>query len=494
MKLSSLMLCSLLLVASCGKKVAYSDRELSMSKVSTLIDRGEFESAIKILEAQRAKSRHDIEINTKLLHALAGAGGFEALKAVSIAKEVETQFKDFKAHTEAQGEKELQKQAESLFAQLEKALEPIPLLTLEQRKRLDQAIDLYSEVGMTLDSAGKYNNFKWGTLHVWRLAITIKDMITEMKLLSAEKLDLKKIEKIILPRLDSIGQDMFKSYQLYSHSFDKIKKFTDTIDRVVAKTINQKDFKLKVNVLAQSEGEFYESLVKDNVRAAAAILNKLSGIYQEKGYAQGIKDSRDKNLPSEAELKESAKKIEMLIRVAVENFSKENQEIESKLKSIFTENLKKELVEAVKFSVKAKNSKPLQDLMELKQPELEIIKAYYQLLSKEIKESDLEENIRAEVDVLDKKVHLEMLKAELSELSKKFNEDVSGLGTDVDAVLKQNAEKDKAHREQVNTQVKELEDYLDNLSGELQESLKGKNPDKAKMEKISKQTKELVES
>lgn len=462
-----------------------------------LLNQGNYEPAIKILEPRHAANPQDPEVNKKLLHAYAGAGGFEALKVVSIAKEVENLFKEFKLTQEDDAKKELKAQALILLTQLEKALEPIPNLTQAQKNRLDQAINFYGEIGLKLETAGNYNNFKWGTLHVWRLAVNLKELISELKVQSTQDLDIKMVEKIVLPRVELMGQDLFKTYQLYSHSFDKIKKITDGLNKIIGKTINDKDFKLKVSTLATSEGEFYEQLAKDNIKVASSILNKISDLYRTGGYEKGVKVTTKKNLPSEAEILESGKRIETLVKVFVEGFAKENPEIEAKLRSIFTEQLKVEIIEAAKLSIKQRNTQPLALLLDSKRPELEPLKGYYLVLTQQIKSSDLEESVKEEIEALKKKVDLELLKAELKVLSQDFNKELAFVEQDGNAAFKKSSEKIEARKGQLRSQIKELEDYLNDLGKEYQEGLNipssDKVLDKQDAEKISKEIKEFVE-
>src|SRR5690606_34288350 len=131
----------------------------------------------------------------------------------------------------------------------------IPEINIKQKLRLNQAIDLYQGLGFRVDNAGKDNNFKWGTLHIYRLAINLKQMVQEAKQIQTESegIDLKAVEMAMIPKLKVIGQDIFMAYKLFSNSFEKIKKITDNVDHIIAKTVNDKNFKLKVNTLAKSE-------------------------------------------------------------------------------------------------------------------------------------------------------------------------------------------------------------------------------------------------
>ena len=277
MKFNVTILLIALTLAGCGKQVNHSSQEQTMASVQSQLDKGQYESAIQTLEALRSAHPNDEEIKIKLLHSYAGAGSFEALKVVNIWKEVEGLLKDLKKQQEDELKASAKASLDNLAITLEKILEPIPELTPKQKTRLGQAIALYQELGFKVETAGKYNNFKWGTLHVYRLAVNLKEMVKEAKRIQLENqsIDLKAIEKAMIPKLKVLGQDIFMAYKLFGNSFDKIKKITDGIDKLIAKTVKDEDFKLKVSTIAKTEGEFFESLLRDNINAASVLMRNL---------------------------------------------------------------------------------------------------------------------------------------------------------------------------------------------------------------------------
>jgi hypothetical protein len=496
MKFNVFILVLSLAITGCGRKVEHSSQERTMSKVEALLDDGQFEKAIEKLEAIRLTSPNDEEIKIKLLHSYAGAGGFEALKVMSIWQEIEVLLKEYKTLQEKKIKASVKDGLDNLAIELEKLLAPIPKLTSKQKVRLTQAIDLYHELGFKIETAGKYNNFKWGSLHIYRLAVNLKEMVQEAKKLQTEsdEVDLKAIEKAIIPRLKTLGQDIFMAYKLYSNSFAKIKKITASLDKIIAKTINDDNFRLKVNTLAQSEGEFFKSLMKDNIHAASVLLRKLGDIYQENGHKEKLETLIKTALPSDTEIKDTEARIEILVKLFIENFSSDHPEIEEKLKSIFTEGLKQEILTAAKESIKLKNTQPLQELLVSKKPEVEIINSFYLILKGDISSSDIEENIKEEVESLRKKVDLEMLKNELKTIALNLREDSKVVELGVDAVLHKNRDQLIEREKVVQEQIKWIEEYLGKLSEGLKESLNSENPDKEEVEKIVQDTKAFVES
>lgn len=484
-----------LVLAGCGKKIDSSSKDASVSKASALLDSGNFEGAIQVLEPLHASNPNDAEVNDKLLHAYAGAGSFEALKVAEIWKEIESIIEDIKKDQKDKLKKATLQNADNLVGEIERILKPIPELTDLQKQRLDQAIKLYKDLGLTVESAGKYNNFKWGVLHTYRLAINVKAIVSSVRRSNQEsgKVDLKGIEKLVMPKLKLVGQDLFMAYKLYSNSFDKIKKVTDSIDKILAKTIKDENFKLKINTLAKDEGEFFKSLINDNIKASSSLLSMLGDIYHNNGHKEKMKELV-KKLPTEEELKETQKRIETLVKVFIDQFNNDHPEVEGKLKAIFTEQLKLEVLDAVKLSLKARNTNPLKELLESKKPEVEVLKSYYLILKGDLEASDLEENLKAEVEIIKKKVDLEMLKSELKEIAEAFRADAKVVELGGEALLAKNAEQLKIRKEALEIEINKIRDDLDGLTDELKENLNAVDADKEKQDEIIQEVKVLVEN
>lgn len=493
MKPIILMMILALSLIGCGKKIESSSKEVSISKASSLLDAGEYESAIQVLEPLHNANPDDPEVGKKLLHAYAGAGSFEALKVASIWKEIEVILDDIKEKQKEKLKKASLESVSSLLSEVERILQPIPELSELQVKRLNQAIRLYQDLGMTVENAGKYNNFKWGVLHTYRLAITIKSIVSSVRRSQAEEPEnFKAIEKLVLPKLKMIGQDLFMAYKLYSNSFDKIKKITESIDKILAKTIKDENFKLKINTLAKNEGEFFKSLINDNIKAASSLLNMLGDIYQNNGHKERVK-ALVKKLP-EQELKDSLKRTEQLLKIFIAQFNEDHPEVENKLRSIFTDELKTEVLEAIKQSLKVKNTDPLKELLSSKKPEVEVLKSYYLILKGDFDESDLEENIKIEVENLKKKVDLEMLKAELEEIINDLKKDTKVVELGAEALIAKNEEQLRLRKEALEVEIGKIKEDLSDLTDELKENLGAEDHDAEAEAEIIQDVKNLVEN
>ncbi len=496
MKFNVTILLIALSVAGCGKKVDHDSKTTTLSAVEAQLNSGQYEKAIETLEALRVNHPNDEQIKIKLLHSYAGAGSFEALKVVGIWKEIEGLLKEFKNRQKEDLKASAKQSLDNFAIELEKLLAPIPELSPKQKLRLNQAIALYQELGFKVETAGKYNNFKWGTLHIYRLAVNLKEMVKEAKQIQVEgdSIDLKAIEKAMVPKLKVMGQDIFMAYKLFGNSFDKIKKITESVDKIIAKTVNDKEFKLKVNALAKSEGEFFSSLIQDNINAASVLIRKLGDIYVENGHKERLENLVKTALPSEQEIKESQRRIEALVKVFIKNFTSEHPEIEEKLKSIFTEDLKKEIIAAAKESIKVKNTNPLKELLSSKKPEIEVLNSYYLLLKDEVKASDIEEDIKDELESLKSKVDLELIKEELKAIAEALKEDTKVVQLGAEAIVYKTRDQLLERQKVLEKEIKWLEKYLGDLGQDLKQSIESENPDKEEMNEIIQDTKDFVES
>lgn len=489
------MLLSVIAISGCGKKVELGSDNKKLSSIQAQMDNKQFERAIPALEAMRIANPQHTEVGIKLLHAYAGAATFETVEVIIIWKEIEAALKEIKEAQKNKLDKSIKVSVDGIIADLEKVVAPIPQLSDLQQKRLNQAISLYQELGLEAETAGKYNNFKWGSLHLYRLGVTIKEIVTESKRIesASPKVDLKAIEQMMLPKLKLLLQDIFMAYKLYGNSFDKVKKITESLDNIIAKTVGDEEFKLRINSMAKNEGEFFNSLIKDNSKAASVLIRKMGDIYHANGYIERIA-ALGRALPTEEEIKTSQKKVEALITVLITNLTKENPEIELKLKAIFTEDLKRDLIKAVQESIKTKNTTPLKALLSSKKPEIEVLNSYYLFLKGELETSELEENIKLELEALRSKVELELLKSELKTIEQSLKADAKTIEMGLEAMARKTVDKMLARQQILEKEIKWLEKYLGDLAEGMKQSSESNAKDDAEMEKITQDVLKYVES
>lgn len=456
-----------MLAIGCGRNIQHSSQEKAMSTAQAQLDSRQFEKAIETLESLRISNPHNEEIKIKLFHAYAGAGSFEALKVVGIWLEFETLLKEFRQNQEVNFTKQSENFAiKNLVPQLKKLLAPIPELTTRQKTRLAQAIELYQVLEFKLETAGRYSNFKWGTLHIYRLAINFKELVSEVDKfqLGDRSVDLKKIENVIIPKLKVTGQDILMAYKLFGFSFDKIKKITESLDKIVAKIVNDKDFKLIVNTNARNESEFFKSLIQDNIHVASTLIRKISAEYIKNRDNGNVPNTPETDLLLQKDVKAYEVRIETFIKIFIEKFTSKNPDIEVRLQSIFSESLKQEFLKATEECFKTKDTDPLKNLLFSKQPEVETLKSYYLLLVNEIQESELEDRIKDEIGDLNRKVELELLKEELEKIIDALKRDIRIIKLKTGTIIYKDRETLSERKMILEKEISWHDNYLRNMS------------------------------
>lgn len=244
------------LALGCGKNTKTAEGR-EMAEALHLLNSKNYEAAIPKLENICAR-RGDVDCKIKLMHAYAGAGGFEALRVMRMAKVLEKNLVEAK-----------KLKTKNLLSTTQLALEPMPLLSAHKKNRINQAIAIYDEVEPFFETAGQYNNFKWGLLHAFRLGTTFKSFYEEVRVASETKDKISAflpLRKKIGKNFESIFQDASWTYKLLKHSYPKFQKIMLKIDKLLI-PINPKSQDLYSDIIEQLEnfvGLIIEDLAVDH--------------------------------------------------------------------------------------------------------------------------------------------------------------------------------------------------------------------------------------
>lgn len=416
------LLILIVIFTGCGKKIEHNSQDSRLAKANAYINHKKFEKAVDVLEKLHQEDPYNKNIQSKLMHAMAGAGGFESLKLLKVGKEIEKLIKEFTERLERQmiydrrvvvreiepedssgntlmksehinsrnNKRKTEEDTESsqsldIIKGVEKLLEPVPNLNKRQLEYLDQAISLYQKFDIEVLNTSEYSNFKWATLHVFRMAVNIKKLVTNFQIVcpQGDSCDLFKFQILIIPGFSSFGLDLFMSYKLYEHSFDRIKDYPKAIDKIIAYLIKDKKFKLQVNTKAKNINEFYSSLIKDNSQGVNRFIKKSLDLYVHNEQTQ-----------------ETSKKVQALFQLFLENILKKNTDMESDLKDIFTDELKGKALESINLVLKKKSFDPVSELLKSKGHEMDVLTTYYKVVLGELSESEIPEQIRIDVEKL----------------------------------------------------------------------------------------------
>ena len=368
-------LVALISFTGCGRNNHQPKYQKELSSIEKLLNNRRYEDAIPKLEKlhQQYPQNHDISI--KLLHALAGASSFEALKMVEIVKQMQKTIKEMNGSDDVD---------ESMSRHILKVLAPIPVLNAKENQRLNQAIELYQRLDLKAETAGSYSNFKWGTLHLYRLVISVRAAAEVVKVATpaGKDAEMTLLEEKLIPQFEMFGIDIFMSYKLFEHSFDRVKEIPELLTKVIANFVDDQTFKLKIpSVIGRKV--FYAQLFRDNRKIVSLLANKVLKTY-----------AKDEKHP------ENEKDIVKLIYLTIENLDKSTEEMKVSLRAIYTPEFQHEVKQAFSQSLETSSSDPLKDLLGSRQQQIEILKFTYQLISKQITEADIPAEILDEVKVL----------------------------------------------------------------------------------------------
>jgi hypothetical protein len=218
-----LLLLLQVLVLGCGKNTRNAEGR-EMAEALHLLNSKNYEAAIPKLE-KICQRQGDVDCKIKLMHAYAGAGGFEALRVMRMAKVLEKNLVEAKKI-----------KTSDLLLTTKMALDPMPILTPHKKHRINQAIAIYDVVEPYFETAGQYNNFKWGLLHAFRLGTTMKSFYIDVAeaIEGKNKIDaIRPLRKKIGKNFESIFQDASWTYKLLKHSYPKFQKIMLKFDKLL---------------------------------------------------------------------------------------------------------------------------------------------------------------------------------------------------------------------------------------------------------------------
>lgn len=470
----------LALSAGCIQKNHQVTDSQSMVQAQMMLDQRNYSSAILKYEQIVIADPSNETAKIKLFHAYAGAGGFEALSLVDVLKAAENKIAEVQNREKEKVKNKIKQKTiqaiENSIDELSEILSPIPTLTEIQKVNLNKALSLYQELGLKIDTAGSYNNFKWGTLHAFRLAVNLKDMVVNLQRSKDvnHNFDLSLVEKAIMSHSKEMGTDFFQVVKLYSNSYTKFKLIHEKIENLIGKTINSPSFKLKINSLATDEKDFYQSFIKDNTEAITSIVSEYISNYTHE--VKSLVGKSDKILPPTIEIEATTTRIKALISLAVRQFTIEQPDAEVALKELFSSQTKQELYQSLIDSINNEDLSNVKSFILSKEGKLNALVSYARLLSKNITESGIDTEIRNEINALAAKVDQQVLISELTatamaiELAQEAAVSKLAILSEEDMVLLEN------HSVNLNLRIQEINDYLQKPVDELSQALNSNIP------------------
>lgn len=472
MKSIALVLASFLLFAACGKKTTSADGK-KLAAINSQLNARDYEGAIESLESLQ-KENSDPEIKIKLAHAYAGAAGYETINFTVTLDKV--------SHTETKGWE--RRTTKEVLAKVVAAMEPIPTLSPKQKRRLDQSIDLYKELGFSPYTATKEVNFKWGVLHTYRLLTTLKSLILTAKSLAFEEVQMsnEEIEKVAIEHFESMAKDFFDSYLLYVNSYDKLKGIAAKFEEMMQKMSAMKDLKIELAINYSGNTEVKSKEYKDHVefindffamnsKFTAILVRKAIKLFEAGDYQVAIKDILTNDVPSEEQVLESENKIAILLETFVRQTYSANPIVDYTLKKVFTPALEIEVRDAVNLAVKKRNSEPLKKLYESKSTEMSLLRTSYQIYVKEAQKQKIDQVITEELASLRQYIDAEAIKRKSGVMAQDALADGEVLKNGVEAIIPQEQKMLDEEQKRLEEDQKQLEKDQQSIKKDIEREL-----------------------
>ena len=363
-------------MTSCGKQTKSKQSE-TLSIASSQLNSKDFEGAISTLEKAVEVYPANESIRIKLAHAYAGAGGFEAARFSGIIRDM--------IEIRVQGEiKDILKEVQGLFINVKD-------LSQRQKTRLDQAIQLYNDLGMDPYSTSKENNFKWGTLHTYRLLTNLKETVNFLADVSknTELYTKSEIQDFLVVKGDIISKDFFQSYLLFKNSFSKLQKIAIKVENLIKGSVENDNFKIKIDSKAKTYKAFIQDVIKDNkriiARALVEITKKIDLLDVEGSVEEIFSDFNTKK----KDVDERLKRLELLSGLFLGFVVLKNPTKVEEINSIFSDELTKEFELTIRDAIAEKSADPIKDFLNSKESSIKVITDAWKILNSEFKSSQI---------------------------------------------------------------------------------------------------------
>lgn len=459
MKSVALIILSILILSGCGKKTTSAEGK-KLAAISAQLNGRDYEGAIEALE-ELQKENSDPSIKIKLAHAYAGASGYETINFSLTLDKV--------SHTKTKGWE--RKTAKEVLELVVRAMDPIPTLSSKQKRRLDQSIDLYKELGFSPYTATKEVNFKWGVLHTYRLLTTLKSLIITFKSVAFEEIQVsnEELEKLTIEAFTAMGKDFFDSYLLYVNSYDKLKNTASKFEEMLQKLNNVQDLKIQLSVNAKDHAEFINDFFTMNTKFTAILVRKAIKLFEVGDYQTAIKEMINQDIPSQERVLSSERKIAILLETFLQSTMTDHPIIDYTIKKVFTPELEAEVKKAVKLSMKKGNAQPLKDLYASKSVEMTLVRGCYDIFVKEGKDQEIDQPISEELVMLRKYINDEEIKRKTEIMGQDALADSEVLQNGVEAILPQEQKLLEEEKKRLDEDEKKLDEDQKNYEKEAQQ-------------------------
>lgn len=217
-----------LFLVACAPPNAAMDTERAIAESTQALNQGEFSKAVDILEPAYMANPASSELQNKLMHAHAGASGFNAMTFYRFLK--------------GGGQNE---------NSVREALREISPLDEGKRAHLSRAIEIFEASQLAVSERSQKDNLKWGVLYLYRA-------LGDIKLLSDSPPGSLSTQQEIAA-MSSILKDIYRTYLLFKSSYAKIQVIANRLDDTLRKI---KDECTDAGIVIPKNEETFEQFLK----------------------------------------------------------------------------------------------------------------------------------------------------------------------------------------------------------------------------------------
>ncbi|HEY8279145.1 MAG TPA: hypothetical protein VIH99_05955 [Bdellovibrionota bacterium] len=367
---------ALAVLAGCSHKDAESgERSEAYTAALASLNNHEYERAIAILEPMAQANPQDAKLNKRLMHAYAGASGFElgrfksimeSLAATKFNEDFQGTLDDFKRANSVQKLKwndirrfrfeRFQSRFQQLFA-------PVPELDKNQYNRLNQAITLYERQGLDPSSVPAEDNFQWGLIYSYRTLVNVRALGRKIDFVmqGKEKADNLVLEGRILRSIKRILQDVLKAHRLFRNSYGKLQEVSVKIEEF-AHRISGKRIKAEVVQTSRTFEDLLNSLLRENVNESSDLMASLVNRVRLGDYEEGLNFYLYELHGSTEESRYKANRMRATMRVYASGLQRKYYRKRDPMRNLFNPALKARLLETERNAVDSESLEPFHAL------------------------------------------------------------------------------------------------------------------------------------
>lgn len=476
----------------------------SYAQAMQAMNQKNYEEAVVALEKVVAEYPNSPEAKRRLMHAYAGAAGFESMKFRNQIEDVKKRLESSEFKSSLSELEEFQRQHSSVSRidlsllrklrkvtvsrRLKELFSSIPTLSPRQTERLAQALRMYKDLGLSPKTSSKEDNFKWGVLFSYRILVNLKLQFDSLdKTVSqSSKAGWESHKELTLKSSKQIIEDAKFAYTLFKYSYTKLSKITDAIDKFLKKATNGR-FHGEMIVEAKSVGELLSRFMLENRDLTADFTATIEEKFENSGLAQMAEEIFDRVKNESPEYEYRKDRIRAIVRKSIDLMNQEHsKEIDGAVlisKKVWSE------LEPYLNSIEEEGSfDEIKKLLRDHRSELNYLKRLAKDLLDEERMVDLHAQLRPQLEALREMVDREQViifleKARLLEAESK------ALGNQYLYLLRPQL---KLLEKQLKAKGKNIEDLLDESLGQewrsLKRAIESENmQDEAKMNRGSKE-------